>query len=80
MTDDHKPTQDQQRQEDDSQTQKAGFWQVVTSVLAGAFGVQSRKKQEMDFSSHSPLPFIVGGLIFTLLFIGTIALIVSLVT
>lgn len=58
---------------------KAGFWQVVRSVLAGALGVQARHRQEEDFSSSSPLPFIVGGLIFTILFIAVLALIVSLV-
>lgn len=58
---------------------KATFWQVVKSVLAGAIGVQAQRRQEEDFSSHSPLPFIVGGLIFTALFIATLVLIVSLV-
>ena len=69
--------------EDDGQQQsgprKATFWQVVKSVLAGALGVQASRRQEEDFSSHSPLPFIVGGLIFTALFIGILVLIVSLV-
>lgn len=73
-TDEKKPEQAEQQK-----PRKAGFWQVVRSVMAGALGVQARHRQEEDFSSHSPLPFIVGGLIFTALFIGVLALIVSLV-
>jgi hypothetical protein len=69
---------DEERQES-QKPRKAGFWQVVKSVMAGALGVQARHRQEEDFASHSPLPFIVGGLIFTALFIAALALIVSLV-
>lgn len=58
---------------------KATFWQVVRSVLAGALGVQKSQRQEEDFSSHSPLPFIVGGIIFTALFVLGLILIVNLV-
>lgn len=58
---------------------KASFWQVVRSTMMGALGVQARHRQEEDFASHSPLPFIVGGLIFTAFFIGALVLIVSLV-
>ncbi len=49
---------------------------VLQSILAGAFGVQSARRREEDFSSSSPLPYIIGGLLFTLIFIGTLALIV----
>lgn len=58
---------------------KPTVWQVVRSVMAGALGVQARHRQEEDFSSHSPLPFIIGGLIFTAFFIATLVLIVTLV-
>lgn len=72
--------EDNQRQEPQEQKpRKATFWQVVRSVLAGALGVQARRRQEEDFSTHSPMPFIIGGLIFTALFIAALMLIVSLV-
>lgn len=58
---------------------RPGFWQVAGSVAAAAFGVRARKHQEMDFASRSAKPFIIGGLIFTLLFIAGLALIVHLV-
>ncbi len=59
--------------------EKLGFFQVVGSVLAGALGVQSSKNRQRDFSQNSVMPFIVGGIIFTVLFVGTIALLVKLV-
>lgn len=55
---------------------KPGFWQVVVSVLAAALGVNSRRNQERDFQSSTPLPFIVGGIIFGVIFVVSIALIV----
>ncbi len=58
---------------------KPSFWQVVISVLAAALGVNSRKNQERDFQSSSPLPFIVGGLIFGVIFIVAVALVVAIV-
>lgn len=52
---------------------------VMQSVAAGALGVQSSRRREEDFGSHSPLPYIIGGLLFTALFIGTLVLIVQTV-
>lgn len=54
-----------------------GLLKVLQSVLAGAFGVQSSKRHEEDFSSHSPWPYIVAGIIFTVGFVVVLALIVS---
>ncbi|PKG37825.1 DUF2970 domain-containing protein [Psychromonas sp. Urea-02u-13] len=53
--------------------------EVTFSVIAAAFGVQSSKNSERDFTTGKPLVFIVAGLIFTLLFIMTIIGIVTLV-
>lgn len=50
---------------------------VMQSVAAGALGVQSSKRREEDFGSHSPWPYIIGGLLFTALFIGTLVLVVQ---
>ena len=53
--------------------------QVVGSVLAAAFGVQSSKNRERDFRQGSFGTFIAAGIIFTLVFIGAIYLVVSTV-
>ena len=47
------------------------FMQVVKSVAALFFGVQSSKNRRRDFSSGSPLPFIVVGFGMTALVVLT---------
>ncbi len=59
--------------------QSARFWKLVQSILAAAFGVQSGRRHEEDFKSSSPMPFILGGLLFTAIFVGSLILIVHLV-
>lgn len=63
----------------DNSERKPGFWQVVLSVLAAALGVNSRRNQERDFQSSTPMPFIVGGIIFGVIFVLSIALVVMVV-
>jgi hypothetical protein len=58
---------------------KPGLGTVVKSILAAAIGVQSNKNRKQDFEEGNPLAFIIGGFIFTLLFIVTIASIVGFV-
>lgn len=53
-----------------------GFMAVMSSVIAAAFGVQSSKNQLRDFTGGKPLPFILGGLVFTVLFILTLVTVV----
>lgn len=66
------------RQEKAANKRKSpGVLKILQSVLAGAFGVQSSRRHEEDFSSHSPWPYIVAGIVFTLGFIGVLALIVQ---
>jgi hypothetical protein len=55
------------------------FLQVMLSVIAAAFGVQTGKNYERDFTTGSPLPYIAGGIVFTALFVLTIVGVVSLV-
>lgn len=55
------------------------FFSVVMSTLAAAIGVQSKANKERDFKHGSAGPFIVAGLIFTALFVGTLVLIVRFV-
>lgn len=52
---------------------------VVKSVLAAGIGVQSDKNREEDFADGSPIAFIIGGFIFTILFIICVAMVVGLV-
>jgi len=53
--------------------------QVVQSVLAASFGVQSDKNRERDFAHGSAKTFIIAGIIGTILFIATIFTIVKVV-
>lgn len=55
-----------------------GIVAVAMSVMAAAFGVQSRKNRERDFQKGKPLHFIVGGLIGTLVFIVFVIVLVKL--
>ena len=52
------------------------FLQVMLSVVAAAFGVQTGKNYERDFSTGNPLAYIAGGLLFTVLFVLAIATVV----
>ena len=53
--------------------------QVISSVFAAGLGVQSSKNRERDFKQGRIGVFIAAGIIFTLLFIGTVVTIVQLV-
>ena len=64
----------------DQQKRKGpGVLKVMQSILAGAFGVQSDKRREEDFSSHSPWPYIIAGVLFTASFVVGLIVIVNLV-
>lgn len=56
-----------------------GVLKVMQSILAGALGVQSDKRREEDFSSHSPWPYIIAGILFTVGFVVTLVVVVKLV-
>lgn len=53
--------------------------QVVASVLAAGLGVQSSKNRERDFKQGRIGVFIAAGIVFTLLFIATVAFVVQMV-
>jgi len=53
--------------------------QIAKSVVAAAFGVQSSENHERDFANGKPLAYIIGGIIFTVIFVLTIIGVVSLV-
>ncbi len=52
---------------------------VVGSVLSAAFGVQSSRNRERDFSQGSYRHFIIAGVVFTVLFVLTLVAVVRIV-
>ena len=59
--------------------QKPSLVSVVKSILAAGIGVQSDKNRTRDFEQGNPLIFIIGGIVFTLLFITIVATVVGFV-
>ena len=59
--------------------QKPSLIAVIKSILAAGIGVQSDKNRTRDFEQGNPLVFIIGGIVFTLLFIASIATVVGFV-
>lgn len=58
---------------------KPSFWQMINSVLAAFFGVQSSKVRQRDFSKGNPWHFIVIGIILTTIFVLVVYGVVHLV-
>jgi len=58
---------------------KLSVLQVAKSVFAAATGIQSNKNREQDFEHGSLSSYVIGGILFTLAFIGVIVLVVSMV-
>ena len=57
-----------------------GLLHVIKSVIAAGIGVQSKKNREIDFEHGTLSHYLIVGLIATLLFILTLAFIVSIVS
>jgi Protein of unknown function (DUF2970) len=53
--------------------------QVMGSVLAAGFGVQSKQNKERDFTRGKPLHFIIAGLTFTVALLAALVTIVIVV-
>ena len=75
MADQEKHTDDEGGQE---QTSLNPF-QVVASIFAAGLGIQSSRNRERDFKQGRAGVFIVAGIVFTLIFIGTVYTVVQLV-
>lgn len=58
---------------------KPALKQVIKAVLGAFVGVQSEQQRQQDFASSSPIPYIVVGLVVTLLFVAVLLLVVKLV-
>ena len=52
--------------------------QVMGSVFAAGFGVQSKDRKVRDFTRGKPLQFVIAGLVFTLAFLFGLIAIVNL--
>lgn len=70
---------DNRIREPDKPNQKPNFFQIMLSVIAAAFGVQSSKNRERDFKGGNIYVYIAAGLIFTAVFVVVVILIVRLV-
>ena len=66
------------RQNDDNDKPRS-FREMLQSVVAAAFGVQSGKNRARDFSRGKPSHFIALGLMFTALFVVVLFALVQLV-
>lgn len=64
---------------DEAGHDRPGFFQVVLSTVAAAFGVQSDKNRQRDFKGGSFTTFIIAGISFTLVFVLAVVLVVRLV-
>ena len=75
------PTPDQQSEQPETppSEEKLTLPQMLASVLAAAFGVQSSKNRERDFSRGRPLHFIILGILFTVVFVLAVIAVVRLV-
>ena len=58
---------------------KPNFLQIAKSVFAAAAGIQSQKNREQDFQHGSLSAYVIGGVLFTITFIGILIFVVSMV-
>lgn len=56
-----------------------GFWDIVKSVFAAGLGVQSSKNRDRDFKQGNAKAFFIAGLVFTIIFIGSVYGVVQMV-
>lgn len=56
-----------------------GFFQIMGSTIAAAFGVQSSKNRKRDFERGRAGPFIAAGILFTVVFVFAVYGVVTLV-
>lgn len=62
----------------ENRARKPRWSKLLISLLAGLVGVQSDKNRVSDFSSGSIWPFIIGGILFTVLFVFSLIGLVTL--
>lgn len=67
------------RIQNDDNDKAPSLLQVIGSVLAAFFGVQSSKNKERDFKHGNHKVFIIVGIILTLAFLATVITVVNIV-
>ncbi|MCL1078596.1 DUF2970 domain-containing protein [Parashewanella spongiae] len=55
------------------------LWQVFSSTFAAFFGVQTENNRQRDFTTHSPISFIIMGIVMAIMLVGGLIMIVNLV-
>lgn len=60
-------------------TQKPSFWNIIVSVLAAMFGVQTEGNRKRDFNQKNPLPYLIVGIVILIFFVFSVYGLVSLV-
>ena len=61
----------------ESSQKQPGLLSIIWSVLAAMFGVQTEANRKRDFSQKNPLPYLIVGVLFIVLFVLSIAGIVK---
>lgn len=59
--------------------EEVGLFKVIGSVMMAALGVQSARNRHRDFTNGRATPYIIVGIIFTVLFILVLSGIVKLI-
>ena len=73
-------TKSSANQEKSPESEKApGFFDIVLSTVAAAFGVQSKRNYQRDFHSGNIWTYVVAGIVFTVVFVLAVAGLVSMV-
>ncbi len=60
-----------------SNKKAVSFFKALLSVFSAALGVQKRENMERDLNASNPSVYVIGGLIFVTLFIGSILAVVN---
>ena len=58
---------------------KSNIMQLIKSVLSAAIGVQSDENRRKEFEQGSLSSYVIAGVIFTVLFVGGLILLVSMI-
>ena len=71
--------QEQAAEADALSSEDLTLWQVICSVFAAGFGVQSKENKVRDFTRGKPSQFIIAGLVFTIAFLVGLITIVNMI-
>lgn len=67
------------KNEGEAEEQSLSFMQIAGSAVAAAFGVQSSRNRQRDFSRGKVSHFVVAGVVFTAAFVLIMIVVVNLV-